>query len=227
MRVFAVTSAFVSLIAVAILAGMVVKLRRELGATRREVADLRSALGASQGGAPADFDGLSERPAPVRAALPPPRLNPAALAPAAGSQPGVASVATASEVKQEVQRLVAEEMAQERQRREQRREQRDVQFRERAAGELGLSPAEKERFVAVLTSTQAERRRLRDQERSGEKTALDIRPELEALRQKTEQSLREILGDERLQKYQALRAAERGPGRGFMGAGAPPPPPAQ
>jgi len=222
MRTFAVVVSFVALIANGVLSVVVYKLHRNLAETRGEVVTLRAACREERAvldQAGRDDDSSFARGVPMRGPAPVPRLAPAALAPSAGSaQAGGAPSLASPEVKAEVQKMVAEQLADEQRRREGMREQRDQQMRERMAMELGLNQAEKERFLSTLTSMQAERQALREQERSGEKTMLDIRPQMEALRQKTNQSLREILGDERMQKYQDLR----GGGRGM--AGGPPGP---
>ena len=109
---------------------------------------------------------------------------------------------------------MAEQLADEQQQRQAEREQREQQRRERMAAELGLTEAEKERFLTVLGLMQSEWRQLREQERAGEKTMAELRPQMAAMRQKTDQALRELLGEERMQKYQAMSASQRGPGAG-------------
>jgi len=213
---------FVTLMATAVLSVAVYQLRRDLAETRGEVSALRIASSEERAvfdQADRDDDSSLARSAPA----PAPRLAPAALVPSAGSaQAGVPSSLASAEIKAEVQKILTEEITDAHRRREGMREQRELQMRERMATELGLSQAEKERFLTVFTSMQAERQLLRDQERSGVKTTLDVRAQMDALLQKSDQSVREILGDERMQKYLDLRPAERGFGGGMA---SPPPPP--
>jgi hypothetical protein len=228
MRLFAIVVSFITLIAIGVLSVVVVKLRRELAETRADVTSLRESWREARENldlAGRDDDSSLKHRAPVLGSTSVPRLAPAAQAPAAGSDPaGGAPSLALPEVKAEVQKIVTDQLANELQRREGVREQRDQQMRERMATELGLSQAEKERFINVFTSMQAERRALFEQERGGEKAWVDLRPQLDALRQKTDQSLRDILGDERMEKYQGLRASARGFGRaqgGPLGPGGP------
>jgi predicted secreted protein len=212
MRLIAIFASFVALLAAAVLSVAVVKLRRELAATRGELAALREScqedrdafawgeVAGSPSGARA-----AERPAAAA-----PRLAPAALATGAGQGQAAAPLLASPEVKAEVKRLVAEQLADEQQQRQAVREQREQQRRERMATELGLSEAEQARFVTVLAAMQAEWQQLREQERSGEKSMAELRPQLAAVRQKSDQALRELLGEERMQKYQTLSGSPRG-----------------
>ncbi len=213
MRVIAVVLAFVSLLVSGVLAVSVVRLRHDVDSLRKEVGELRSSASEDE---PAGSSDRPPREPQARRLDSPPRLAPVALAPAAAPSENTA------EVKQQVQRMVADELAQERERRQNVREQREALWRVQAATDLGLNEAEKERFLAVLAQEQNERRRLLDVERSGQKTFIELRPELDALRQRTQQSVRAILGDERMKQYEAMRPDRPG---GF-GRGTPPTPPA-
>jgi len=225
MRLFALLVSFVALLAAAVLSVAVVKLRRELAQTRGDLAALRdSCREGREAFAWAESDEGTRSPARAseRTAVAVPRLAPAALAPSAGGQqPGAPSLA-APEVRAEVKKLVAEQLADEQQQRQAVREQREQRRQERLAAELGLNEAEKARFLTVLAALQDEWRQLREQERTGEKTMADLRPQMEAVRQKTDQALRELLGEERMQKYQSLSPSQRGFGAG-LGPAAPGP----
>jgi hypothetical protein len=215
MRLASVFASFVALVATSVLVAAVVKLRREVAETRAEVATLRESCQEAREGFPGADGDERARPAertPERTVTAGPRLAPSAWAPTPG-QPAVPSLAS-PEVKAEVKKLVAEQLADEQQQRQAEREQREQQRRERMAAELGLTEAEKERFLTVLGLMQAEWRQLREQERAGEKTMAELRPQMAAMREKTDQALRELLGEERMQKYQALSASQRGPGPG-------------
>lgn len=210
MRVVAVIVAFLSLLASGVLAVSVVKLHSEVAGLHQDVRSLR----ARQSGADDDSD-LPPAPRAVSFGYPdsPPRLAPAALAPVAPTNNTLD--------RREVQKVVSEELVQERQRREALRDQRETLWRAKAATDLGLTDPDKERFMAVLAQEQNERRRLRDLERSGQKSPTEIRPELDALRQRTQQSVSAILGPDRTTQYEAMR-----PDRpGAFGRGSPPVPP--
>ncbi len=222
MRLVAVLASFVALLATSVLGVAVVKLRRELAATRADLAALRDSgreardlfAGADGEGAPAKVRAIE---AAVAAA---PRLAGATLAPRPGAEPPGPPLLDSPEVKAEVRKMVAEQLAEAQQRRAAAFEQHEQQRRERLAVELGLDQAERERFLTVLAAAQAEWRQLREQERTGEKAIADLRPQMEAVRQKSDQALRELLGEERMQKYQSLRPSQRG-----MGPDLVPPPP--
>ncbi len=216
MRVVSVLLSFLALLATGVLSVSVVKLRRELRATRAELGTLRESCQEGSGflgddGLPPAVD-RAERPAPA------PRLAPAVLAPVPAPAPASGAALASPEAKAEVKRLVAEQLADEQRQRAAVREQREIQRHERMAAELGLGPSEQDRFVAVLTAMQAEWRQIRAQERAGEKTMAELRPQLAAVQQKADQELRSLLGEERMQKYQSMRGSQRGPG-------APPPGP--
>jgi hypothetical protein len=212
MRLIAIFASFVALLAAAVLSVAVVKLRRESAATRGELVALRESCQEDRDafawgevvGSP------SGARAAARPVAPAPRLAPAALAPGSGQGQAAAPSLASPEVKAEVKKLVAEQLADEQQQRQAVREQREQQRRERMAAELGLSEAETARFLTVLAATQAEWQQLREQERAGEKTMAELRPQMAAARQKSDQALRELLGEERMQKYQGLSGGARG-----------------
>lgn len=211
MRLVAVLVSFVALVAASVLAVVVIKLRRELADTRADVTALReSCRGESD---PLDWSAADPAPLPVRptaavAAPSAPRLAPAALAPAAANQ-GAPALAS-PEARAEVKKLVAEHLADQQQQREAMREQREAERRERVAVELGLGADQRTRFVALLTATQAEWRQLREQARTGDKSMAELRPQMEATRQRTDQALRELLGEEKMKQYQSLSGSQRG-----------------
>lgn len=217
MRLVAVFVSFVALIAASVLAVAVIKLRRELTDTRADVASLReSCRGESE---PLGWETeLAEPPAPRadRPTPPPPRLAAAALAPAAAHQASAVPALASPEARAEVKKLVAEHLADQQLQREAVREQREVERRERIAAQLGLGQNEQARFVTLLTTLQAEWRQLREQARTGDKPMADVRPQMETARQRTDQALRELLGEEKMKQYQSLSGGRRGfgPGQG-------------
>jgi hypothetical protein len=213
MRVFAVIIAFVSLLASGVLAVSVVKLRGEVAELRQDIHGLRTQESGSDDRFEATPPADGIRPAQAARPDSPPRLAPAALAPAAET--------TSTVDRREVQKVVSEELAQERQRREAVRDQRESLWRAKVATDLGLTDADKERFLAVLAQEQNERRRMRDLERTGQRAPNEVRIEMDALRQRTQQSVSAILGPERMQQYEAMRPERPG----AFGRGAPPAPP--
>jgi hypothetical protein len=224
MRLVSLLVSFVTLLATGVLSVAVIKLRRDLANTRSSLAALRESCQEADDGF-ARADGEEGWPAaaraPERLTAAAPRLAPAALAPASGDAQTAALSLAAPEVRAEVKKLVAEQLAEEERQRQAVREQREQRRRERLAAELGLTETERGRFFAVLDGMQAEWRQLREQQRAGEKTMAELRPQMAAIRQKADQELRELLGEERMQKYQSLGPSQRG-----FGAGMRPPRPA-
>jgi hypothetical protein len=222
MRVVTVLLSFMALIATSVLSVAVIKLRRQLAETRADLGSLREfcRVDSEPFGWQAEDDGRI----PMGRSAPPaapsaPRLAPAALAPSGSNQPSPSLASP--ETRAEVKKLVAEHLAEQQQQREAVREQREVQRRERMAAELGLDESQKARFAALLAATQAEWRQLREQERSGDKAPADLRPQLEASRQRADQAMRELLGEEKMKQYESMRAGPRGIGPGAMPGGGP------
>ena len=74
-----------------------------------------------------------------------------------------------------------------------RREDDERGARERIAGQLGLNDEEGRKVGEILGSMQSQRRDLFEAVRSGQKTWGEAGPELAAMRQKTEESLKGVL----------------------------------
>lgn len=215
MRLIAVLLSFVSLIAASVLSVAVINLRRQLAETRADLGSLRESCRAdseSLGWQAEDDNPLPTRGASPLAAPSAPRLAPELVAPSGANQPSPSLASP--ENRAEMKKLVAEHLAEQQQQREAAREQREAQRRERMAAELGLDEDQKARFVTLLAATQAEWRQLREQERVGDKAPADLRSQLEASRQRADQAVRELLGEERMKQYESMRAGPRGIGPG-------------
>jgi hypothetical protein len=79
---------------------------------------------------------------------------------------------------------------------------------------LGLSSDEQGRLAQLFSTMQAGRKRVVEEMRGGGKSAEQARDEIDKLEEGTDQSVRALLGDERLRKYREARRSERrgGPG---------------
>lgn len=215
MRVIFAAFAMFVVVTLAVLSVSVVKLRRELAKTRTDLAALRAAW-------IEDCDFLE---APNRNAI----LEPGTAAPSAGPRlapvllaaPSLPTPQASSPVPDDeppVDPAVAKQRADERSAREQLLDQRDEQRSERIATAMELGSEDRQRFLDILTLARQERRIFSEQERLGEKSWVEIRPQMNALRENTEHALRELLGEERMKRFETLRGAERGL------AASPPPP---
>lgn len=209
--------------------------------TRRQVAELQQRLetltaqGPSFAGTPTmgssevDQGGGDEggvRPSGLgRRSAGPPRFLPGTEPPAA-SAPTVASANGASlamppvldspAAREQLKQFVRAQMEAEREERrkaaEQEREQRVQAGRERMARDLGLSPAEADRFSQILVAQQNARRDLGAQVESGTLSREQVGAAYAAARQQGEQDMKALLGDERMAKFQEMN--RRGGGRG-------------
>ena len=80
----------------------------------------------------------------------------------------------------------------------------------RVAKELGLSPAETEKFNQIIDRAQAPRAQAcATRSRPGRSPARRSRQAMMAMRRENEQQLRALLGDDRMKKYEDLRGATR------------------
>jgi hypothetical protein len=163
----------------------------------------------------------------VARSLPPPRLvappAPAAAQPATTSDdplPLPPAVDT-PEGREQLRRFVVAQMEQERAegriRAEQRFTEREQARRDRLVKELGLSPAEGEKFNQIMNNVQAARTALRSRIESGELNRDTIGREMTALRETSDKQLRDLLGDERMKKFEETRRG--GPGAATQGGG--------
>lgn len=217
----------------------IVKLRRQMGALERKVDSLRNEAATDDFAAPP----VARRPpslpllaAPAAGAWSRPAPQPAAaVAEGSGDTLPLPAVLSSPDAREQLHKFVAAELARERdEQREQwlgRRNEAEQRFRERIVKELGLNTDEAFRVGEILSSVQSGRRDLLEAVRSGEKQPQEIEPELRALRDKAQASLKDMLGDERTAKLQEIRRQERGPntrgpfppGAGFGAPGAGPP----
>jgi hypothetical protein len=139
---------------------------------------------------------------------------------------------TSPEAREQLRQFIVAQVERERQearaRDDQRREQRTQERREQLAKQLGLSPAETEKFSQLAIKADAARAALRDRIEAGQVDRATIRQEMTALRADNDKEMRALLGDDRMQKYEQARFQQGGPdgpfgGRGFRGGGGGPP----
>jgi hypothetical protein len=196
---------------------------------------------------PGDDQGEPEERGPrptATAGLPPPRLvlpRPAhtgAAAPPPSGDPlpmpaGLDSPESREQLRQFILAQLERERQEAQQRVDQRREDRERQRNDQIAKTLGLSTSESERFQQLTAASQQARQDLRARIQAGEVRGDAIRTEMQALRTKSNDDLRSLLGDDRMQKLEDLRRQDGGGGRGFgfgrpnfppgAGLGGPPP----
>jgi hypothetical protein len=166
--------------------------------------------------------------------LPPPRLvtppTPATGLPAAPSDnplPLPPAVDT-PEAREQLRRFVVAQLEQEREqgriRAEQRFTEREQARRDRLVKELNLSPAEGEKFNQIMNDVQTARTALRSRIESGELNRETVGKEMTALREQNDKQLRDLLGDERMKKFEETRRGglggpPQGGGRRWGGGG--------
>jgi hypothetical protein len=170
--------------------------------------------------------------------MPPPRFAPAPVAPApAAPPPGALPLPPAidgPEARDQLRAFVAAELQRERDDQRERNRQRfedDQQRRTEAlVKSLGLNTDDGRKLTDTLAAAQTARRDLRDKMQSGEVTRAEIGPQLAALGEKTNEQVRQLIGDDKMQKFQELQRQNgggwgpgggrgRGPGGGGPGAG--------
>jgi hypothetical protein len=230
-------------------AAYIAKTRRQMDVLYDQVQQLAAESGSD--GEPSAAAPERRRPtststtAAPAARLPLPRFSPPppsfSSAGTSGSLP-LPPVLDSPEARDQLRQFVSAELQRERDEQRDRMRQRweeDQQRRmESMAKALGLSPDEGKRLTETMTASQTARRELRDKIQSGEVARADIGRQMAALREKTDQDLKQVLGDDRMQKFQELQRQDRGggggagwggggrgrgPGGGFPGAGGPPP----
>jgi hypothetical protein len=152
--------------------------------------------------------------------VPIPRFTPP---PAGGTAPMPVLVApVAPEVREQLRGIIAEELERERDdRRNRDRQDRDQERQKRTEEmikKLGLNAEQGKKFTEVLASQEAARQAMRDKFESGQLQRGDIGREFQAIRQKNDQELRAVLGDDGMKKLQELEP-ERGRFGGGFGGG--------
>jgi hypothetical protein len=155
----------------------------------------------------------------VRRRLPPPRLVPTAQGRPRSDDPlplppGIDSPQAREQLRQFVLAQLERERQEAQVRQDERRQQRETERRDRMAKELGLSQPEAEKFNKILNDAQAAREKFRDQIEAGQLPRDQARQTMMTMRQEQEQSLRGLLGDDRMKKYETLRGP---PGGGAFG----------
>lgn len=140
--------------------------------------------------------------------------------------PGLSSPEAREQLRQFVLASLDQDRQENRARAEERREQDMKARREKAAKDLGLSPAETEAFARIHAESDAARAAIRAKVETGQADRNAVRQEIVTLRAKTEQQLRDVLGEERMKKYEEIRSSQGGEGPGgggrFMRWGGPP-----
>jgi hypothetical protein len=220
----------------------IIKTHRQMDALSAQVQQLAAeAADAPAADLPRLGARVGDRPTGGPARLPPPRFTTAAAqaytAPAAGT-PGAPALPPAldtPEAREQLRQFVAAELAHERedwrQRQQQARDEEAQRRLEAAIKTLGLNGSEAQKLTEVVTNAQEQRRALRDKIQAGQIARTDVPKEMMALRDQTDKQLRDVLGDEKAQKFQELQRQNGGPGPGgpvggFRRAfgGQPPPP---
>jgi len=149
--------------------------------------------------------------------LPPPRFVPAAAS--ANLAPTIA-VLQSPEGREQLRDLVASELDRmqddRRERERQERLEREQRRVDQVVKQLGLNSDEERRFKDVLAQADTARQQFRQKMEEGNIPRAEIGRQFMALRQQTEQQMKSVLGDQRMQTYQQMtRGADRGPdGRG-------------
>jgi hypothetical protein len=156
--------------------------------------------------------------------VPPPRLVKAptplsAPAPASDNPLPLPPALDNPEAREQLRKFVLAQLdlerQEQRQRFEQQREEREQQRRDRMAKDLGLSPAETEKFNQIMSQIQNARAALRDRIESGQLARENIGGELAAMRDENQKQMRSLLGDDRMKKFEDMRGRMGGgPGGG-------------
>jgi hypothetical protein len=190
--------------------------------TPTPAADRERGFRGSPQGRPAPGGGV--RMAPPRFAPAPRTATVAATPPPAGALPLPPAIDSA-EARDQLRNFVAAELQRERDEQRERGRQRweeDQQRRvEAVVKALGLNADDGRKLTDVMTANQTARRELREKVQSGQIARTDIGREMTALREKSDQQLRQVLGDDKMQKFQELQRQDRG-GFGGRGRGGPP-----
>jgi hypothetical protein len=187
-----------------------------------------------------DSGSAGTRPGEPRGRMPPPHFAPAPIAAApAAPPPGALPLPPAidsPEARDQLRAFVAAELQRERDDQRERNRQRfedDQQRRTDAlVKSLGLNADDGRKLTDTLAAAQAARRDLRDKMQSGEITRAEIGTQWAALGEKTNEQVRQVIGDDKMQKFQEAQRQNggglgpgggrgRGPGGGAPGAGGP------
>jgi hypothetical protein len=92
--------------------------------------------------------------------------------------------------------------------------EREQRYRDRLVKVLALPAQEQEKVGQFYATLQASRRKVLEEMRSGLKNAEQADDEIDTLKDSTEQQVRTLLGEQRMQQLRDARRTERGRGRG-------------
>jgi hypothetical protein len=222
-------------LAIAVIAegAYIVRTRTQLATLSERLEALGAAADEGRAGPPArlprfqdaDFDVEPDpalRPAGPGVRPPPPKFLPGTPAPAASDDPLPLPAAIASPVaREQLRNFVVAQLERERQearlRQEERFTQRNRERQERVVKELGLTPAERDKYFEITAQADAARAGLRDRIEAGQLDRANARQEMMALRSENEKQLRTLLGDARMEKLDGLRRELGGPPEGRWG----------
>jgi hypothetical protein len=204
------------------------KTRKQMDALYDQVQQL-AAESTSDGETPVDRSargvGGGGRPAPATAIrLPVPRFvpGPAPSSPAPAGALPLPPTLDSQEARDQLRQFVAAELQRERDeqrdRFRQRFEEDQQRRREAMVKALGLNDEQGKKLTDVLTAAQNARRDMRDKIQSGAISRADIGKQMTALRESTDQQVRQVIGDDHMQKYQELQRQDQ-PRGGFGGGG--------
>jgi hypothetical protein len=225
MRVIGIVAIFVLALATIVEGAVIVRLSSRLDALDEKLAhgpagpdDVRAAR---REGISLARGGMEAAPAP----LPPPKLAPApGSAPPVPTGPATAMLAEALQSVEGRQHLRgAMELLREQDRQDRliRNAEQDIEreqrYRDRLSKVLSLPGHEQEKLGQFYASLQAGRRKVLEEMRSGVKNAEQADDEIDNLEDSTEQQVRTLLGEQRMQQLRDARRNERGRGRGQGG----------
>lgn len=142
--------------------------------------------------------------------------------------PALATPEAREQLKNFVTAVMQQQREEQRDRARQQREEGDKQARARAAERLGLSGRDAQQFDQILSTMSQSRQELMSKLQAGQIQRGDIGREMGAIRQKTDDQLKQLLGDQRFTQFQEVqREVGLGMGRGgggWRGGGGPPQP---
>jgi hypothetical protein len=119
--------------------------------------------------------------------------------------PAVDSPQSREQLRQFVVAQMQRQRDEERQQREARFEENRQRAQEKVSAALGLNADESRRFKELLANQQTAAREVREKVQSAQLPRSEMRNQMQALRTKGEADLRQLLGDQRLQKFETLR----------------------
>ncbi len=142
-----------------------------------------------------------EPPRPTGRALPPPQFhNPASNDPLP-MPPGLDTPEAREQLRQFMLAQLERQKQEEREQQQQKRDEAQKQFRDTIAKNLKLSPAETDKFNQIVDSVESGRRALRDKMEAGQVPRNDAGKEMTAMRDRTEQQMKDLLGSERMGQF--------------------------